>query len=113
MRARTPAASLRHVPTHRLTRPAAARQVASHAQKYFIRLNSQNKKDKRRASIHDITTVAPPPDPNSGAATGYLNMPITGANPAVAAAVGGVAPGAQPAQPVPGLPFGGMQLPRG
>lgn len=34
-------------------------QVASHAQKYFIRLNSQNKKDKRRASIHDITTVAP------------------------------------------------------
>ncbi|KAF5842444.1 hypothetical protein DUNSADRAFT_7053 [Dunaliella salina] len=31
-------------------------QVASHAQKYFIRLNSQNnKKDKRRASIHDIT----------------------------------------------------------
>ena len=30
-------------------------QVASHAQKYFIRLNSGNKKDKRRASIHDIT----------------------------------------------------------
>jgi len=30
-------------------------QVASHAQKYFIRLNSLNKKDKRRASIHDIT----------------------------------------------------------
>ncbi|KAI8103956.1 hypothetical protein M9434_002222 [Picochlorum sp. BPE23] len=34
-------------------------QVASHAQKYFIRLNSQNKKDKRRASIHDITSVHP------------------------------------------------------
>ncbi len=32
-------------------------QVASHAQKYFIRLNSQSKKDKRRASIHDITSV--------------------------------------------------------
>eukprot|EP00884_Botryococcus_braunii_P016467 jgi/Botrbrau1/3503/Bobra.341_2s0033.2 len=31
-------------------------QVASHAQKYFIRLNSQTKKDKRRSSIHDITT---------------------------------------------------------
>ena len=30
-------------------------QVASHAQKYFIRLNSMNKKDKRRSSIHDIT----------------------------------------------------------
>ncbi|PKA56160.1 Transcription factor DIVARICATA [Apostasia shenzhenica] len=32
-------------------------QVASHAQKYFIRLNSASK-DKRRASIHDITTVS-------------------------------------------------------
>ncbi|KAJ4761383.1 Duplicated homeodomain-like superfamily protein [Rhynchospora pubera] len=31
-------------------------QVASHAQKYFIRLNSGNK-DKRRPSIHDITTT--------------------------------------------------------
>eukprot|EP00192_Tetraselmis_astigmatica_P020648 CAMPEP_0117673884 /NCGR_PEP_ID=MMETSP0804-20121206/14727_1 /TAXON_ID=1074897 /ORGANISM="Tetraselmis astigmatica, Strain CCMP880" /LENGTH=275 /DNA_ID=CAMNT_0005482685 /DNA_START=292 /DNA_END=1119 /DNA_ORIENTATION=- len=32
-------------------------QVASHAQKYFIRLNSLNKKDKRRSSIHDITST--------------------------------------------------------
>ena len=32
-------------------------QVASHAQKYFLRLNSiKDKKDKRRASIHDMTT---------------------------------------------------------
>ncbi|KAG1671796.1 hypothetical protein FOA52_000173 [Chlamydomonas sp. UWO 241] len=32
-------------------------QVASHAQKYFLRLNSvKDKKDKQRASIHDITT---------------------------------------------------------
>ncbi|PHU17272.1 Transcription factor DIVARICATA [Capsicum chinense] len=31
-------------------------QVASHAQKYFIRLNSMNK-DRRRTSIHDITSV--------------------------------------------------------
>jgi SHAQKYF class myb-like DNA-binding protein len=31
-------------------------QVASHAQKYFIRLNSGGK-DKRRSSIHDITMV--------------------------------------------------------
>ncbi|CAN4080909.1 unnamed protein product [Withania somnifera] len=31
-------------------------QVASHAQKYFIRLNSVNK-DRRRTSIHDITSV--------------------------------------------------------
>eukprot|EP00218_Dolichomastix_sp_CCMP3274_P011496 CAMPEP_0170134236 /NCGR_PEP_ID=MMETSP0033_2-20121228/1776_1 /TAXON_ID=195969 /ORGANISM="Dolichomastix tenuilepis, Strain CCMP3274" /LENGTH=215 /DNA_ID=CAMNT_0010369781 /DNA_START=111 /DNA_END=758 /DNA_ORIENTATION=+ len=29
-------------------------QVASHAQKYFIRLNTGSKKDKRRSSIHDI-----------------------------------------------------------
>jgi SHAQKYF class myb-like DNA-binding protein len=36
-------------------------QVASHAQKYFIRLNSNNsKKDKRRSSIHDITSVNAP-----------------------------------------------------
>ena len=33
-------------------------QVASHAQKYFIRLNSMSKKDnKRRSSIHDITSA--------------------------------------------------------
>ncbi|XP_020588515.1 transcription factor DIVARICATA-like [Phalaenopsis equestris] len=32
-------------------------QVASHAQKYFIRLNSGTK-EKRRASIHDIKTVS-------------------------------------------------------
>ncbi|KAL1541729.1 transcription factor MYBS1-like [Salvia divinorum] len=31
-------------------------QVASHAQKYFIRLNSINR-DRRRSSIHDITGV--------------------------------------------------------
>ncbi|KAF2306360.1 hypothetical protein GH714_017040 [Hevea brasiliensis] len=31
-------------------------QVASHAQKYFIR-QSTGRKDKRRSSIHDITTV--------------------------------------------------------
>ncbi|XP_031487947.1 transcription factor DIVARICATA-like [Nymphaea colorata] len=32
-------------------------QVASHAQKYFIRLSSGSK-DKRRSSIHDITTAS-------------------------------------------------------
>lgn len=31
-------------------------QVASHAQKYFIRMNSGKKSDKRRSSIHDITS---------------------------------------------------------
>ncbi|CAL9101155.1 unnamed protein product [Musa textilis] len=47
-------------------------QVASHAQKYFIRLNSGSK-DKRRTSIHDITTVDlpdnKPPSPSSQPST--------------------------------------------
>jgi SHAQKYF class myb-like DNA-binding protein len=32
-------------------------QVASHAQKYFIRLNSATRKEKRRTSIHDTAAV--------------------------------------------------------
>ncbi|KAF7820441.1 transcription factor DIVARICATA-like [Senna tora] len=32
-------------------------QVASHAQKYFLRQNSGGKKERKRSSIHDITTV--------------------------------------------------------
>ncbi|KAJ4972457.1 hypothetical protein NE237_005631 [Protea cynaroides] len=45
-------------------------QVASHAQKYFIRLNSM-KRDRRRTSIHDITSV------NSGNVSSSQG-PITG-----------------------------------
>ncbi|CAK9143445.1 unnamed protein product [Ilex paraguariensis] len=55
-------------------------QVASHAQKYFVRLNSENK-ERRRSSIHDITTLnvgdtSAPPGPITGqlsgvAAAGY------------------------------------------
>lgn len=41
-------------------------QVASHAQKYFIRLQQMNKKDKKRSSIHDITSI------------GASSAPITG-----------------------------------
>ncbi|KAK1387229.1 Transcription factor DIVARICATA [Heracleum sosnowskyi] len=48
-------------------------QVASHAQKYFIRLNSINN-DRRRTSIHDITNAknrdAPVPQ---GPITGHTN----------------------------------------
>ncbi|ONI32125.1 hypothetical protein PRUPE_1G349700 [Prunus persica] len=49
-------------------------QVASHAQKYFIRLNSMNK-DRRRSSIHDITSVnngdiSSPQGPITGQANG-------------------------------------------
>ncbi|PIN05759.1 hypothetical protein CDL12_21694 [Handroanthus impetiginosus] len=45
-------------------------QVASHAQKYFIRLNSMNR-DRRRSSIHDITSV------NGDVSAAHL-PPITG-----------------------------------
>lgn len=45
-------------------------QVASHAQKYFIRLNSMNK-DRRRSSIHDITSV-------NGGDVSVPQAPITG-----------------------------------
>ncbi|CAH9084782.1 unnamed protein product [Cuscuta epithymum] len=50
-------------------------QVASHAQKYFIRLNSMNR-DRRRSSIHDITSVS-----GSGDASPHQPPPITGQNP--------------------------------
>ncbi|XP_020079744.1 transcription factor SRM1-like [Ananas comosus] len=51
-------------------------QVASHAQKYFIRLNSMNK-DRRRSSIHDITNVSngdasTPPGPITGQTNGQI-----------------------------------------
>lgn len=52
-------------------------QVASHAQKYFIRLNSMNK-DRRRSSIHDITSV------NTGDISAAQG-PITGQTNAAAA----------------------------
>lgn len=45
-------------------------QVASHAQKYFIRLNSMNR-DRRRSSIHDITSV-------NGSDVSSPQGPITG-----------------------------------
>lgn len=51
-------------------------QVASHAQKYFIRLNSINK-EKRRSSIHDITSVNNC-DSTYNQAGGQSSRPITG-----------------------------------
>ncbi|CAK9163992.1 unnamed protein product [Ilex paraguariensis] len=53
-------------------------QVASHAQKYFIRLNSMNK-DRRRSSIHDITSVnsgdvAVPQGPITGQTNGSAGV---------------------------------------
>ncbi|KAF9623995.1 hypothetical protein IFM89_007693 [Coptis chinensis] len=53
-------------------------QVASHAQKYFIRLNSMNK-DRRRSSIHDITSVGNGDVAVSqGPITGQTNGPTGG-----------------------------------
>lgn len=51
-------------------------QVASHAQKFFIRCNSMHK-DKRRSSIHDITSF------NNGELPQSAQTPVTGhvANP--------------------------------
>ncbi|XP_077220166.1 transcription factor SRM1-like [Tasmannia lanceolata] len=54
-------------------------QVASHAQKYFIRLNSMNK-DRRRSSIHDITSVgngdiSTPQGPITGQSNGPSGVP--------------------------------------
>ncbi|KAJ3675245.1 hypothetical protein LUZ60_004287 [Juncus effusus] len=84
-------------------------QVASHAQKYFIRLNSMNR-DRRRSSIHDITTdlsapkcntagtpmshVVPPPV--QGVAVYGQPVPGHGPVPAVGTPV------MFPPQPVPG-----------
>ncbi|KAL8227730.1 hypothetical protein R6Q57_015314 [Mikania cordata] len=74
-------------------------QVASHAQKYFIRLNSMNK-DRRRSSIHDITSannadVAVPQPPTNGSPSGKSSKPSTAAS-----LYGGTAIG----QPVVGTP---------
>ncbi|EOY20939.1 hypothetical protein QUC31_007107 [Theobroma cacao] len=75
-------------------------QVASHAQKYFIRLNSMNR-DRRRSSIHDITSV------NNGDTS--HQAPITGQqantnSPAAAAAMGpSVKHRAQPHMPGLGM----------
>ncbi|CAO2831479.1 unnamed protein product [Amaranthus hypochondriacus] len=62
-------------------------QVASHAQKYFIRLNSMNR-DRRRSSIHDITSV-------NGGGLSPNQAPITGqqSNNTAAPALGTAATG--------------------
>ncbi|XAR54712.1 hypothetical protein NMG60_11029974 [Bertholletia excelsa] len=41
----------------------SATQVASHAQKYFLRQSCRQKSRKRRSSIHDIKLFPPPPPP--------------------------------------------------
>ena len=57
-------------------------QVASHAQKYFIRLSSANK-ERRRSSIHDITSVgggdaSTPQEPITGQIVGAADRGSSG-----------------------------------
>ncbi|GMG98925.1 hypothetical protein Nepgr_000765 [Nepenthes gracilis] len=75
-------------------------QVASHAQKYFIRLNSMNK-DRRRSSIHDITSVS---NGELSAAQG----PITGQNNNVPAGASAGKSSKQSPQPPAGPPGVGI-----
>ncbi|KAF8046985.1 hypothetical protein N665_3277s0003 [Sinapis alba] len=82
-------------------------QVASHAQKYFIRLNSMNK-ERRRTSIHDITSVG---DADVSTPQGPITGQNNNNNGSAAAAVaggGGNEPAKQAAsQPPPGPPVYG------
>lgn len=83
-------------------------QVASHAQKYFIRLNSMNK-DRRRSSIHDITSVgnADVSTPQ-GPITGQNNSNNNNNNSSVAVTGGGNKSAKQAvSQPPPGPPMYG------
>ncbi|KAJ8629429.1 hypothetical protein MRB53_022752 [Persea americana] len=79
-------------------------QVASHAQKYFIRLNSMNK-DRRRSSIHDITSVG-----NGDIST--PQGPITGqTNGPAGAAMKSVKQSSQPPPVAPGAGvYGGTTI---
>ncbi|KAF8081701.1 hypothetical protein N665_0870s0023 [Sinapis alba] len=83
-------------------------QVASHAQKYFIRLNSMNK-DRRRSSIHDITSVgdadvSTPQGPITGQNT---TTTTTGAAAAVAGGANKSAKQASSQPPLQGPPMYG------
>lgn len=81
-------------------------QVASHAQKYFIRLNSFNR-DRRRSSIHDITSVngVDESSPRPGPVTGQSS-----ANPTAAASPANV-PGMAVYGPPVGHPISGYMVP--
>ncbi|KAL1135179.1 hypothetical protein V6Z11_A12G156700 [Gossypium hirsutum] len=87
-------------------------QVASHAQKYFIRLNSINK-DRRRSSIHDITSVGNGEIlATQGPITGEPNGAATGCSSAKSAKQPSQHPAASPgvgtySSPTIGQPIGG------
>ncbi|RZB41915.1 Transcription factor SRM1 [Glycine soja] len=86
-------------------------QVASHAQKYFIRLNSMNK-DRRRSSIHDITSVnngdiSAPQGPITGQTNGSAGNSTAKAAKAATPASTGVPGVGIYAAPTIGQPIGG------
>jgi len=86
-------------------------QVASHAQKYFIRLNSGGK-DKRRSSIHDITTVNLP-DEDRGSGSPSPSPPSAATNPSAAGQFGAlvdVKPFAPPLGAARAHPYGSVKL---
>ena len=86
-------------------------QVASHAQKYFIRLNSGGK-DKRRSSIHDITTVNLP-DEDRGSGSPSPSPPSAATNPSAAGQFGAlvdVKPFAPPLGVAHAHPYGNVKL---
>uniref|UniRef100_A0A061S0I3 Dna binding isoform 1 n=1 Tax=Tetraselmis sp. GSL018 TaxID=582737 RepID=A0A061S0I3_9CHLO len=74
-------------------------QVASHAQKYFIRLNSINRRDKKRTSIHDITST-------TGGSPHHAQVPMTMAAPMAGGTCAMMPPPPAPAAVVhaPGAP---------
>ena len=86
-------------------------QVASHAQKYFIRLNSINK-DRRRSSIHDITSVnngevSTPQGPITGQTNGSAANPTGKSTKQAPPASTGVPGVGIYAAPTIGQPIGG------
>ena len=86
-------------------------QVASHAQKYFIRLNSGGK-DKRRSSIHDITIVNLP-DEDRGNGSPSPSPPSAATNPSAAGQFGAlvdVKPFAPPLGVAHAHPYGNVKL---
>ncbi|OEL29610.1 Transcription factor DIVARICATA [Dichanthelium oligosanthes] len=88
-------------------------QVASHAQKYFIRLNSGGK-DKRRSSIHDITTVNLPDEDRGNSSPSPPSAVTT--NPSVADQFGALVDVKPFMAPLPGAalgvahPYGAVKL---
>ncbi|CAO1942313.1 unnamed protein product [Urochloa humidicola] len=89
-------------------------QVASHAQKYFIRLNSGGK-DKRRSSIHDITTVNLPDEDRVNATSPSPSPPpsAAAANTSVADPFGALVDVKPSVSPLPAGALGVARVPYG